>query len=390
MDTVYHSATTNGFTGIPKPMPKVLIIQQVLPHYRVPFFLALHRELVVRGIELELAFGHSPHELPLINEPWATAFQPLYLFKNGPVWQPVSDLLKGKDFVVVEQANKLLLNYWLLAGRFWHKTSVGIWGHGTNRVRNPWHPANLFKHWWSKQAHWWFAYTKGVQEILVKVGYPAGKISVVQNAMDTAPLQKAFASISPEAVQKAREKYQVTGAHVAVYCGRMYPEKKLPWLIEACKLVRAQVPDFTLLLVGDGPDWQKIQQLVASYEWIHLTGPLYGSEKALVYKMASVMLTPGLTGLNLLDAFTAEIPPITTHFRGHSPEIEYLQHGYNGWATPFALQAYAEATVRLLTDGQLRNQLQKGCRETSQQISFQYMVEAFADGIEAALASRTV
>ena len=38
---------------------KVTIIQRILPHYRIPFFEALHRELGHAGIELQLIYGQE-------------------------------------------------------------------------------------------------------------------------------------------------------------------------------------------------------------------------------------------------------------------------------------------------------------------------------------------
>ena len=40
---------------------------------------------------------------------------------------------------------------------------------------------------------------------------------------------------------------------------------------------------------------------------------------------ANLMLIPGLVGLAVVDSFAAQCPVVTTDFRGHSPEFEYIE-----------------------------------------------------------------
>lgn len=99
-------------------MHKVTIIQRILPHYRIPFFEALHHELVRTGIELQLIYGQEhPGAVPRserLSHPWTTRIENRYF--NTPfgqlVWQPCLNHLEDSDLIVFEQANSLLLNYW--------------------------------------------------------------------------------------------------------------------------------------------------------------------------------------------------------------------------------------------------------------------------------------
>ena len=99
------------------------------------------------------------------------------------------------------------------------------------------------------------------------------------------------------------------------------------------------------------------------------------------------MLMPGLVGLVVLDSFASAVPMVTTDWPFHSPEIQYLEHGENGWRSPNTLDAYVDAVARLLSDDELRAHLRRGCDEATARYPMQGMVTRFADGIVAALSS---
>lgn len=96
------------------------------------------------------------------------------------------------------------------------------------------------------------------------------------------------------------------------------------------------------------------------------------------------MLNPGLIGLAILDAFAAGLPVVTTDFHGHSPEIAYLQHGYNGLMVP-AAQLVTEVT-KLLQQPDLLRQLASGAVKSAEHYSLDAMVSAFVGGLQPLLA----
>ena len=62
------------------------------------------------------------------------------IFKIGGIefyWQAaIKDAIKS-DLVIVEQANKLLINYILIVLRRFTKIKFAFWGHGINLRTNP-------------------------------------------------------------------------------------------------------------------------------------------------------------------------------------------------------------------------------------------------------------
>ena len=87
------------------------------------------------------------------------------LGRRSLVWQPCSREARDADLVVVDQASRLLLNYWLLHQQHRGRTRVALWGHGENLNRpNASRIGEEIKRRMARMPHWWFAYTEGTRE----------------------------------------------------------------------------------------------------------------------------------------------------------------------------------------------------------------------------------
>ena len=93
----------------------------------------------------------------------------------------------------------------------------------------------------------------------------------------------------------------------------------LKFLLEACALVRAEVPDFEMIFVGSGADAGLVSQAARRHDWIHYVGPKFGRELVPYFMASKLLLMPGLVGLVVLDSFACEVPLVTTNVAYHSP-----------------------------------------------------------------------
>jgi hypothetical protein len=96
---------------------KVVIIYKYISQYRRPFFEQLRDRLMLMNIELVLVYG-SPGPIDskkqdAIDIEWGKKVnnRVFSVAKRELYWQPILPYLKGADLVIVEQANKLLINY---------------------------------------------------------------------------------------------------------------------------------------------------------------------------------------------------------------------------------------------------------------------------------------
>jgi glycosyltransferase involved in cell wall biosynthesis len=373
-------------------MKKVLIIYKFLPQYRVEFFNLLREVLKKDGIELNLIYGKNKNLDSLkkdeVEIEWGY-YIPNKIIRIGGtelIWQPCLKHLKEQDIVVVEQANKLLLNYYLMFFRHFQKYKFALWGHGRDMQDDFTSMRNKFKYLLIDKCDWWFAYTKGVKKMLIDMDVDEKKITVVQNAIDTSTLKKAYNEIPDSALNEIKSTLGITGPNTGIYCGAMYPGKRIDFILEACFKIKASIPDFHFIFLGAGIDSHLIQKAAEKNDWIHYVGPKFGVHRVKYFKISSIQLMPYLVGLGILDSFALETPIITTEHPSHGPEIEYLESNVNGIITKNSLEIYANTAIDVLKNKQYIR-LINGCKEASQNYTVEKMVENFKTGVLSCLNS---
>ena len=371
-------------------MMRVVILQHRLLHYRLELFNRLRDILSTHNIELVLVHGQaSETEKSRKDEGelgWAIKVKNLFGRIRGKdlLWQPFPKEAKGASLVIVMQENRILSNYSFLIKRLFGGQLVAYWGHGKNFQSAA--PTGLRERWKSlllNRVDWWFAYTDISVDYVAKHGFPPDKITNLENAIDVSGFQQELASVTDEELKKIRKELSLPEhARVGLFCGSLYPEKRIDLIIESYDQIRSAVPDFHSLIIGDGPSAGEIRAAAATRPWIHCVGVQKGRAKAILFRLAHVQLNPGAVGLHVLDAFSAGLPMITIAPALHGPEIAYLRNEVNGIIMPTDdAEAYAKAVIRLLTDEAYRCALQERCLADAQRYTVENMVHNFTEGI---------
>ena len=375
---------------------RVLIVQKTMPQYRRRFFELLRADLAADGIELVLVYGQpEPDEASkrdLVSLDWAverhTYFVPLG--RRRLYWQPCLSLVRDADLVIVEQASKLLVNYVLQALQLAGVKRLAFWGHGrTPKATPPSRIGEAAKAAMSRRADWWFAYNDLSAGYVRELGFPAQRITSVENAIDTRELVAAGETVTEGELAALRSSLGLAATNVCLFVGGMYREKRLPFLIAACELIRQTVPDFEMLFVGSGPDRHMVEEAVARNPWMHYVGPVFDDDKVPYFLSAKLQLMPGGVGLSILDSFALQVPLVTTSDAHHGPEVDYLENEVNGVVVDETDSpvAYAERVAGLLSEPVTLDALRRGCREAAGAYTAENMAARFAAGITAALAS---
>lgn len=369
---------------------RVVILYKTLPQYRRQFFELVRQQLAEQGVQLDLVYGQpTPQDAKkkdTVEIPWAIKRPNTFINIKGRTlyWQPVLKDISGADLVIVEQASKLLVNYMLIL-RYWlGGEKLALWGHGKNFQE---HDASKIgeriKRLVSTRVWWWFAYNETSANVVRDIGFPASRITLVQNAIDTTGLSKALKKLTPQQLATIRQELNITSDNVAIYAGGMYPDKRMDFLIQACRLIKLQIPDFHIIFIGSGIEAYRVKEAAQKFDWIHELGVKFDLDKVPYFALSKVFLMPGLVGLAVLDSFALETPMVTTNLDYHSPEIEYLQDGINGLIVKDSqsAQAYATAVIHLLQNQSQLNHLVEGCRIARKNYTVENMAANFVEGI---------
>ncbi|MDG0854006.1 glycosyltransferase [Pelomonas puraquae] len=368
---------------------RVLVVQRRLTHYRVPFFELLRRDLRDAGLELCLAHGEPTAQEATKRDSgelsWAVRLPTRYFLDGRICWQPFGHLARDAAVTVITAENKMLCN---LGEQFLARNRrVLLWGHGANLQGNRDSLRERFKARVALRADWWLAYTDMSRDLVRALGFPSDRITVLQNAVDTAELSAQFQAVTPQAQQRLRAELGLTEGPVGLYVGSLYTEKRIEFLLEAARALRQRVPGFQLLIIGGGPQQHLVDAAAQGASWIKVLGIRKGADKALAASLADVMLNPGLVGLNILDSFVGGTPMITTDCGLHSPEIAYLASGRNGVMTADSLDAFVQASAALLQDRSAREAMRAACLADGARYTIEQMSRHFTQGVVAALAA---
>ncbi|TNB70500.1 glycosyltransferase family 4 protein [Arthrobacter sp. BB-1] len=372
--------------------PNVVILQEYVPQYRVPFFRRLIELGNANGVDIKVAAGQANRNQHQRQDGIPAAFivpvaqVEIKIAGRRVVFRRVKPVIASADLVIMEQARRNLDAYWLLLSPV-RSRQVCLWGHGRDFVESPTLLKRKIMSGLTRRADWFFAYTEGSKDSVVADGYPLRRTTVVQNSIDTDDLQNDISKVSPEQVSAFRSDYELTDL-TAVFVGGLDESKRLPFLFEACRLAFQLNADFRLLVVGSGPLREDVEKLSGTEPWLRYVGPLFGKEKALALGSADVICMPGRVGLVAVDSFAAGRPIVTTDWPWHGPEFEYLEHGKTCIVAPEGRQSYADALIRLLTDKQELHRMQEACRSARARFTIEEMATRFFEGIQQALHQR--
>lgn len=369
-------------------MKSVVVLQEYVPGYRVPFFQALIELGKGQGIKIDVAAGKPAGLQSKRGDTSASDFiLPInqYEFKvlgRRLVARRIGAHIAFADMVVMEQARRNIDAYRLFLPR--RKQTTALWGHGKDYVKSSSRLESFIQRSLTRRCDWFFAYTESGARAVEDQGVPAERITTVYNSVDTSALSASLAKLSEAELKRFRDVHGLTD-NVAVFIGGLDASKRLPFLIESAKIVHATAPDFRLLIVGDGDQRQLVEQAAEQHDSLVYAGALFGSDKMLALAASKVIAMPGRVGLVAVDSFAIGRPIVTTDWPWHAPEFEYLTPDFDSVVTPNDLHAYAQGLLGILVNQSKLQELQSNCLEQATVFTVEAMAERFLEGIIRAL-----
>ena len=303
------------------------------------------------------------------------------------LWQPGFDLARSSDLIITEQASKQLFNVVLAYGQRLFGTRHVFWGHGRNfQAATEGGSGEGLKRRLTRRAHWFFSYNDLSTQAAIEAGMPADRVTPLMNSTDTRSMRRVVATVSAEQV---RAEFGFGDGPLALFMAGIAPYKRPDFLLDAAKEIRAQLPDFELVIIGDGSMRELVKDASEEYSWVHWLGAMYGDSRLGPASLCDVQLMPGLVGLNVVDAFALGIPTITMEAEGHGPEIDYVEHDVNGVVLPERTSArdYAAEVVELLGNHSRLTAMRAEADASGGRLSIEDMAQRFVAGTKAALAA---
>lgn len=371
------------------PRRRVVMVLANIKQYREIFYTQLAENLLEYQIELIVAHSEPSREDAmkgdniLLPAPLGHLCPRVYLGANGPLlqWLPLHYIF-GADLLIVVQATSYLLNYPLLALAKLGLIKLAFWGHGWNHQGNADSLAERIKRRLAAAPHWWFAYNQPIANYLERLGMDRQRITVVENAIDTKRLRIDVQQCADAHIATMRQRLGITVENkLAIYCGALYREKRLDFLLQMATAAQRLLPSFKLLILGNGPSAHIVSEFAAQHDYIVYPGAMFAADKACCFRLAEVLVNPGAVGLGVLDGFAAGLPLVTSADAQHGPEFAYLLHDINGLVIKGDSQDFAKAVVQLMANPVECRRLAQGALAAGEHYTLENMLQNVQRGI---------
>ncbi len=153
------------------------------------------------------------------------------------------------------------------------------------------------------------------------------------------------------------EDYELNGKTKILYVGRISKEKDLDVLRDAYRMVKKSNPNITLILVGDGPYQEELQEQFKD-EDVVFTGFLEGEVLSRAFASSDIFAFPSTTdtyGTVLLEAQASGLPTIVSDIGGPK---EVIIDGETGIVTRGKdAKDFARGLAKLVEDDKLRKKM---------------------------------
>lgn len=370
-----------------KVQRRVTIIFDILPQYRVAFYEGLRQRLAEHQIQLCLLHGRRQGKASLRGDQtrlsWATPLSQwtVSLFGKEVTWLNFLPKLQKSDLVIAENAFRILSNYLLPLLRSLGCFRLAWWGMGRNLELDGSSWRNRLKSLYTCHCDHYFAYTEGTARYLRETGLDTGNITVVNNTINVESILASLKRTPVSLVEETKKMLGIGSGPVGIFCGGLYRKKGVRQLLAACEVIRKKIPDFEVIIIGDGEERAFVETFSQEHGWLHPVGSIFGDRKNPYFLMADCYLLPGWVGLNVIESFAYGVPLFTTSGAVFAPEIEYIENGVNGVVTDDDLNEYCNKVVFYLQHPDLLATISSNCRKTADKYLIGNMVNRFAAGI---------
>jgi glycosyltransferase involved in cell wall biosynthesis len=205
--------------------------------------------------------------------------------------------------------------------------------------------------------------SRGGMKFVRRFGAAPNKTVIIPTSVDT----RLFAPGPSKALKTG---WGVEGK-IVLFVGNLIKRKGVDMLMRAFQRTLTAVPDARLVIVGTGPEEQKLRNLQSrlNLEEIYFVGKMPRPEMPEVYRSCDVLVLPSLYyeifGNVIIEAMASGLPVICTRIGGMR---DLVIHGKTGFQVapgdPLELSRYL---VKLLSDDELKDEMSRAARRVAVQ-----------------------
>ena len=319
---------------------KVYFITNIFPHYRealwreilsnnnfyATFYCSKDNPLSVQ----EGKFDEESFNSRIIN------VKGYWLFNKYLIWQyEIVRICLTKQFdSIVFLGEMNILSNWIgaLICRI-RKKRVFFWSHGFYGNENS--LKYFFRKLFYKIANEHIVYENRGKRLMIKSGFKDQNIHVIYNSLDYEKQKFLFEKLN-KTENSSITFFRNNTLPVFIYIGRLIESKKVDQLITAFKNINKDNQICNLLIVGSGPEEEKLKNLSKDEiisKTIYFYGPCY--DESIISNLihgSICTVSPGNIGLTVINSFSYGTPAIThNNFKNQMPEAEVIKEGVTGY-----------------------------------------------------------
>ena len=167
----------------------------------------------------------------------------------------------------------------------------------------------------AKWARQWISYGQTTTEYLLSLGIKRDDILQIQNAVDERRFSRGTTAT-----------FEIQPRPVLLHVGQFIPRKGIDLLLRAAATLEKEGREFSLLLVGSGPDKASLRQLSEELQLknVYFEHSQVPEKMQSVYRSGDVLIFPTLEdvwGLVANEAMLAGLPVLCSKYAGCAPEL---------------------------------------------------------------------
>lgn len=322
-----------------KDRERILIYQESLPAYRLPFLNALGRD-----VELLVLYGGATKLKDVSPDPSEFRdFRGIELERRGSAGGLLSYhrglkkyILDFNPDVIISEPRLGLLGVWQLAFSKLYSGKLIWWLSGHEPLE---HSLRSFirrelRKIIYRRANAFITYGMHGKSYLEEMGMKQD-IFVAYNSVGSEDIRLWRKKLhGSREFQENRGRYRAPGNLSLLFIGRLIPEKNITILPGIISHLHRQFPNrrVGVVVIGDGPGLSQIKKKITELQLedsFRILGAIYGSsELAPWFLAADALILPGKGGLAINEAVQYGLPVVTA--RADGTETDLIETGRNG------------------------------------------------------------